>query len=200
LPGELAALSQKFKSKQDKLVHNDRLECLNEVLLLAKQGHIDLYYGGESGFSLNCVVPYCWQFDNENVEILPQKGKAINVLGFMNSVGNQVQAFSREGPINAEFVIQSVNSFVSTLTKMTVLVLDNARIHHSKIFQEQMEKWENSGLYILYLPAYSPYPAVLKPFGDIQNTNGSNQVIIKAWTRSKRPLMASGKILGISTK
>ena len=103
------------------------------------------------------MIPYCWQFANENVEILPQKGKTINVLGFMNSLGNQVQTFSKEGAINTDFIIASINSFVSTLTKMTVLVLDNARIHHSKIFQEQMIKWENSGLYIFYLPAYSPH-------------------------------------------
>lgn len=103
------------------------------------------------------MIPYCWQFANENIEILPQKGKTINVLGFMNSLGNQVQTFSKEGSINTDFVIGSINSFVSTLKKITVLVLDNARIHHSKIFQEQMIKWENSGLYIFYLPAYSPH-------------------------------------------
>lgn len=103
------------------------------------------------------MIPYCWQFKNENVEILPQKGKTVNVLGFMNSHGNQVRTFSKEGSINADFVIKSVDIFISTLTKMTVLVLDNARIHHSKTFQEQMPKWENDGLYIFYLPAYSPH-------------------------------------------
>jgi hypothetical protein len=71
------------------------------------------------------VIPYCWQFANENIEILPQKGKTINVLGFMNSLGNQVQTFSKEGSINTDFVIGSINSFVSTLKKITVLVLDN---------------------------------------------------------------------------
>jgi transposase len=125
--------------------------------LLEKQEYIDLYYGDESGFSLNCVIPYCWQFENENIEILPQKGETVNVLGFMNTQGNQLKTFSKEGAINADFVIESINLFVPTLTKITVLVLDNARIHHSKIFQEQMPKWENDGLYIFYLPAYSPH-------------------------------------------
>lgn len=125
--------------------------------MLEKQGHIELFYGDESGFSLNCVIPYCWQFPDEPVCILPQKGKNINVLGFMNSLGNQVQTFSKEGSINTEFVIESVNSFVSTLAKITVLVLDNARIHHSKMFQQQITQWENSGLYVFYLPAYSPH-------------------------------------------
>ena len=103
------------------------------------------------------MIPYCWQFKNENVEILPQKGKTVNVLGFMNAHGNQVRTFSKEGSINADFIIESINVFVSTLTKITILVLDNARIHHSKMFQDQMLKWENGGLYIFYLPAYSPH-------------------------------------------
>ena len=38
-----------------------------------------------------------------------------------------------------------------------MLVLDNARIHHSKLFQGRISEWENKGLYIFYLPAYSPH-------------------------------------------
>lgn len=88
---------------------------------------------------------------------MPQKGKTVSVLGFINAHGNQLRTFSKEGSINADFIIESINVFISTLTKMTVLVLDNAGIHHSKIFHEQIPKWEKEGLYIFYLPAYSPH-------------------------------------------
>ena len=43
------------------MVYADKVECLVEIQNLEGQGHIDLYYGDESGFSLNCVIPYCWQ-------------------------------------------------------------------------------------------------------------------------------------------
>lgn len=124
---------------------------------MEQQGHIDVFYGDESGFSLNCVIPYAWQFPNEPITILPQKGKTINVLGFMNANGNQVFTFDKTGSINAEFIIQAIDKFIETTTKSTVLVLDNARIHHSKLFQDRLSEWENKGLYIFYLPAYSPH-------------------------------------------
>ncbi len=125
--------------------------------LLEKQGHIDVFYGDESGFSLNCVIPYCWQFKNELIEIVPQRGKTLNVFGIMNSNGKELKTFTKEGTIMAEFIINAIDEFVLTLKKMTVLILDNARIHHSKIFQEKKQKWEDAGLYIFYLPAYSPH-------------------------------------------
>jgi transposase len=133
------------------------VECLDELHLLEKRGHIDLFYGDESGFSLNCVVPYCWQFPGEAVEVLPQKGKAINTLGIMNSSGDQVLTFDKTGSIDSEFVVASVTGFAQSLTKISVLVLDNARIHHSKIFQAAALEWEQKGLYIFHLPKYSPH-------------------------------------------
>ena len=38
-----------------------------------------------------------------------------------------------------------------------MVVLDNARVHTSKAFQERREAWEKRGLFIFYLPPYSPH-------------------------------------------
>lgn len=124
---------------------------------LEKQGHIEVYFGDEPGFSLNCVVPYCWQFPGEPVKILPQRGKTLNTLGFMKSDGATAATFSKEGSINAGFVIESIDAWLQTLKKTTVLVLDNAPMHRAKIFQERLAGWEEKGLYIFFLPAYSPH-------------------------------------------
>ncbi len=40
--------------------------------------------------------------------------------------------------------------------QLTVVVLDNARVHTSKAVQERRGYWEARGLYLFYLPAYSP--------------------------------------------
>lgn len=48
------------------------------------------------------------------------------------------------------------DSFSQTLTKSTVVVLDNASIHTSNKFKEESSKWANRGLTLLYLPPYSP--------------------------------------------
>lgn len=89
--------------------------------------------------------------------ILPQRGKTINTLGFMKSTGDRAQMFMKEGSVKALFVIECIQKLADSLTKPTVLVLDNARIHHAKIFQACLEAWEKQGLYIFYLPTYSPH-------------------------------------------
>jgi transposase len=40
---------------------------------------------------------------------------------------------------------------------LTVIVLDNARIHTSRIIKERIKVWQQRGLYLFYLPRYSPH-------------------------------------------
>ena len=113
--------------------------------------------GSPQRFSLNCVIPYAWQFPNEPICILPQRGKTVNSFGIMNAHGNEVHINSKEGSIKSQFVIDSINNWAETITKPTILVLDNAPIHKAKIFQEKMIQWQEKNLYIFFLPAYSPH-------------------------------------------
>jgi transposase len=146
-----------LKSKQDTLDYADKVDRLDDLYELDNQGHIDLFFGDEAGFSLNLNVPYGWQFADEPIRILPQRGKQVNVLGFMKSTGDQVHTFSTEGSVKAEFVIEAINSWRTDLAKPTVLVLDNARIHHSKLVKACLASWESENLYVFFLPAYSPH-------------------------------------------
>lgn len=124
---------------------------------LDNQNYIDLFFGDEAGFSLNLNVPYGWQFPDETIRILPQRGKQINVLGFMKSSGDELHTFSKEGSVKAEFIIEAIDKWRIGLSKPTVLVLDNARIHHSRLLQACLSTWEEANLYIFFLPAYSPH-------------------------------------------
>ena len=94
---------------------------------------------------------------DEPVLILPHRGKTLNAFGLMRSTGDAVKIFTKEGTINAAFVVESIHNFSNSLTKVTVLILDNARIHHAKLFQSFIKIWEDKVPYIFYLPAYSPH-------------------------------------------
>ena len=37
-----------------------------------------------------------------------------------------------------------------------MVVVDNASIHRSEALQEELPKWEKEGLWVFYLPQYSP--------------------------------------------
>ena len=81
--------------------------------------------------------------------------KRINVLGFLSRNGT-LKSYIADGRVDSDKVIEVFNDFTSTLTKPTVVILDNASYHKSKKFKAELSKWSNRGLTLLYLPPYSP--------------------------------------------
>ena len=61
-----------------------------------------------------------------------------------------------EQNIDSRFIFERLESLSTKLKKPTVVVLDNARIHRSKVIKERFKVWRHRGLYIFYLPRYSP--------------------------------------------
>ena len=43
-----------------------------------------------------------------------------------------------------------------TVKKKTVIVLDNASVHRNRKIKELRKIWESRGLFLFYLPPYSP--------------------------------------------
>jgi len=129
-----------------------------ELEALQKQedkGKIDLYYFDESGFALDPTIPYAWQEPKSVIELPARKYGRINVLGFMNRQ-NDLHPFMFEGSIHTGVVIACFDTFCQTLTKKTVVVIDNASIHTSDEFEDRIPYWKMQGLVIKYLPPYSP--------------------------------------------
>ncbi|MFR9590589.1 MAG: transposase, partial [Rikenellaceae bacterium] len=88
--------------------------------------------------------------------LLPaSKGKRLSVLGLMTP---DCKLFSRifEGSINSDSAITVMDEFCQTITKRTVVVIDNAPIHRSKKFMAKVEQWRELDLWIYFLPPYSP--------------------------------------------
>ncbi len=59
--------------------------------------------------------------------------------------------------IDASFIFEQLETFSGGMKKPTVVVLDNATVHRAKIIKERLAVWQNKGLYIFYLPTYSPH-------------------------------------------
>ena len=70
---------------------------------------------------------------------------------------NHLQAYSSEHNMNADMIIAFLDDFANQLTQKTVIVLDNAPIHHAKQFEEKILAWKEQDLYIFFLPTYSPH-------------------------------------------
>lgn len=130
--------------------------ALKSLWQLFKADWIELYFADESTFSMVPVLPYAWQETGKKIEIFPQRDKKVNLFGIFRPDNVAVTYQSAEN-INAKFLVESIDNFCQYLEKPSVLVIDNAPTHRSKLFFEQLERWEEKGLYIFFLPKYSPH-------------------------------------------
>jgi transposase len=133
-----------------------KVEKLAALEKLSKEGLIDLFYGDESHVCSEGYVPYGWQFPNGKVTVLVEKGHKINCLGFISRC-NEFHWATTEQNIDSIFVKEFLDDLSLKIRKETFLVLDNASIHRAKIIEQCIPYWEKRGLFIFYLPPYSPH-------------------------------------------
>ena len=145
---EKAVCPKRKQRVQKALLHLHRLE---------DAGKCQVLYGDESGFCLSPVVPYLWQPKGKSVG-LPAKAhtRRLNVLGFL-SRRNRLHTFEAPERLTAQFVVDSIEALTKALTKPTMLVLDNATVHRSKLVQAKRKEWKQKGLRLLFLPPYCPH-------------------------------------------
>ena len=122
----------------------------------SRQGHIDLFYGDESQICEEGYVPYGWQFVGEEVCIQAAKGGKMNLFGLI-SRNNQFFYQTAREKMTALFIVEQLERFSFTVEKPTVVVVDNARIHTARKVKERLQVRQSRGLYIFYLPPFSPH-------------------------------------------
>ncbi len=133
-----------------------RVECLAEMEQLSEQGRIDLYYGDQSGVSLDPPVPYAWQFADERVAMPAARGGQINCFALL-SRDNRCLAQTTTATITGDFVAEQLDQLSLRLLRPTAVVLDNAPIHHGRAMRQRWDAWQERGLFVFYLPTYSPH-------------------------------------------
>lgn len=132
------------------------MQCLGEVEELSQAGLIDLYYGDESRVSVDPCVPYGWQFAGEEAFMPAAKGAGLNCFGLLTRANDLLFEVTRRR-ITSQFIIEQFERLSFSIKKVTVVVLDNARVHTSQQVQERRPFWQQRGLFIFYLPPYSPH-------------------------------------------
>ena len=133
---------------------------MGELESLAQKGLITLLYGDESHVCSEGYVPYGWQFPDEEVFIPVQKGYRLNCWGLISRQYehelNQCYWSATTNNIDAQYILESLDMLSFNIHRDTFVVLDNASIHKAKIIQDRIPYWQKRGLYIFYLPTYSP--------------------------------------------
>ena len=129
---------------------------MRELEELANRRVIDLLYGDECQVSLLPCIPYGWQFADEEVAMPTARGAALNCFALLTRA-NECRFVTMTGKITAAFVFEQLEQLSIGLKRLTVVVLDNARVHGAKLIRERIRAWQARGLFVFYLPAYSPH-------------------------------------------
>ena len=146
-----------MKRKQCAIEVAGKTEALAELFELEAEATIELFFGDGSGFWQTPVVARAWQFPQEEIRITPERGKRLAVFGFLNRA-NEARMWRSEKSVNAQFVVDCIEEWMlEKLVKPRVLVLDNARIHRSRLVRSKLAEWEEKNLYVFFLPTYSPH-------------------------------------------
>ena len=132
------------------------MECLGELEQLSKSGLIDLYYGDESRVSMEPCVPDGWQFAGEEVFLPAARGAGLNCFALLSRASKLLFETTRQR-VTSNFIIEQLERLSFSIRQVTVVGLDNARVHTSQQMQERRSCWQRRGLFIFYLPPYSPH-------------------------------------------
>ena len=133
-----------------------KVEGLSVLETLSQTGCIELLYGDAAHLNERPEVPYGWQFRDEKVFMPSDKGKGVNLFGLITRANRLIYEMTNQR-ITGEFVVRQIEKLLDTITKPTVIVLDNAPSNRNRKMRERIPFWEARGLYVFYLPVYSPH-------------------------------------------
>lgn len=133
-----------------------KVEQLRAFEELAQRGLLDIYYGDEAAICTQGSVCSGWQWSDEEVFLPAQKGGRLSCFALL-SRANTCRFATTQDTIDAAFVARQLEQLSWDIDKPTLVVLDNARLHKGTLIQSFRDAWEARGLFVFYLPVYSPH-------------------------------------------
>jgi Transposase and inactivated derivatives len=124
--------------------------------MLYNKGEINLFYADESHVCTEGYVPYGWKFPGEDIYIPSERAKRLNIFGMIDR-DNHFEGFCTCESIDAEKVVDFLDQYSFKVTKKTFVVLDNASVHRNAKIKQMRSVWEKRGLFLFYIPPYSPH-------------------------------------------
>jgi len=136
--------------------YNRSQEMIARLQARESQGDCDLWYFDGAGFCLEPSLPYAWQPIGASIAVpTSSHSRRLNVLGFLKR-NNDLYPYMIEGRVDTSVIIECFDQLSTQIDKRSYVLLDNAPMHRSKAFIQQIPKWVHKGLIIKYLPPYSP--------------------------------------------
>lgn len=85
-----------------------------------------------------------------------EQGTGVNCFALL-ARDNRAVIETTPQTVTSQFLFEQFERFSVGLQKLTVVVLDNAAVHRARIIKERIGVWQQRGLFLFYLPRYSPH-------------------------------------------
>ena len=123
-------------------------------------GRLRLFYLDESGFAPSLPVSYSWCLPGQRKRVpyeYPQ-GRRVNALATYEPFADapRLDALAVERTLTSDDLLAYLRDRLPAADVPRVVVLDNAGIHTSKAVKAARPGLAARGIYLYYLPAYSP--------------------------------------------
>ena len=121
----------------------------------AKEDNAEIHWGDETGVRNNSQHGRSYAPKGKTpVKKSMSKRFSVNMISTVTNQG-RVEFMIYTGAMNADRFIEFLKQLISTKGKKIYLILDNLRVHHSKLVKQWVEDNKND-IELFYLPSYSP--------------------------------------------
>ena len=141
--------------QNDKLVRKWLEEEYPQIKAQAKQENAEIHWGDETGIKNQCQYGRSYAPKGKTPTIT-QMGKRLS-LNMISTITNQgkVRFMTYKGTMNSDMLIKFLIRLTKDKNKKIYLILDNLKVHHSKLVKQWEEK-NIAKIALFFLPSYSP--------------------------------------------
>jgi transposase len=121
----------------------------------AKEEKAEIHWGDETGVRNNTQHGRSYAPKGRTpVKKSMSKRFSVNMISTVTNQG-KVEFMIYTGTMNSERFIEFMKQLIKEKTNKTYLILDNLKVHHSKLVKQWVEGHKNK-IELFYLPSYSP--------------------------------------------
>lgn len=121
----------------------------------AKQDNAEIHWGDETGVKNHSNHGRSYAPKGKTpVKRNMSKKFSVNMISTVTNQG-QVRFMTYKGGMNTQVLIRFMKRLIKGVDKKIYLILDNLRVHHSKLVKQWAEKHKEQ-IELHYLPSYSP--------------------------------------------
>jgi transposase len=155
-----------LKHKQDPVKAERAGRILDNLKAKAAAGDLTLYYLDECGFAPTLPVGYSWSLPKQRKLVryeAPQR-RRVNAMAAYRPYGRtpRLEVFTAERTWDSYDLLGFLKALPWS-SRPRVVVLDNASLHTSAVMRRARQVLSASGIYLYYLPTYSPELNLIEP-------------------------------------